>query len=178
MATQPTRLGITGTGTDEQTQPADQIVEFEGTTHHFPADFTASDISSALDSAHPQPPSAGGYSGLNSVGTAVKDFTAGLGSGVLSTGLGAYNLARKLPGASNALPAPNEYMQGLGRPPESFAGKAGHVAEQAAEYALPGGASKGAGLLTKMGVEGLESAGVGALQSGGDLLATGAAGGG
>ncbi len=122
------------------------------------------------------PGPAGGYGTLNSIGKSVKDFTAGIGSGAISTGVSAYNLARKIPGVGDVLPAPNEYVRGLTQPPQSLPGKAGHLVEQGAEYMVPGGAAKGAGLLRRAVVAALESAGVAGLQSEGNPVSMATAG--
>lgn len=48
---------------------ADQIIQFEGTEHHFPADFTDQDISKALKLAHPAPASDGVGQFLSTLGS-------------------------------------------------------------------------------------------------------------
>ncbi len=148
------------------------------TEYQFPDEFDDNKVQSILTEQGVIKPSGpqGGYGVLNDIGTGVKDALAGVGSGVISTGVGAYNLARKLPGIGDALPAPNEYVQGLTKPPDSIPGQIGHYAEQAAEYALPGGASKGAGLLRRALVNGMEAAGVAGLQSGGNPASMATAG--
>lgn len=136
--------------------------------------------SAAIDYSKPTEPS-----NLQKLRTGVKDFTAGIGAGAISTGVGAYNLARKIPGADSVLPKPNEYVEGLTRPPDSDAGHAGKMTEQVGEFMIPGGAiSKGAkaiegataGLraapvvnaLGRAALEGVSAAGVTGLQTGGD----------
>lgn len=136
--------------------------------------------SAAIDYSKPTEPS-----NLQKLGTGVKDFTAGIGAGAISTGVGAYNLARKIPGADSVLTKPNEYVEGLTRPPDSDAGHAGKMTEQVGEFMIPGGAiSKGAkaiegatagmraapvvNTLGRAALEGASAAGVTGVQTGGD----------
>src|SRR5581483_827565 len=53
----------------------------------------------------------------------------GIGSGVLKTGLGAYNLVRKYVPGGDQLPPPNDYAQGLAKTPDSIPGKVGNFIE-------------------------------------------------
>lgn len=112
----------------------------------------------------------------------VSDTLAGIGSGVISTGVGAYNLARKIPGADKVLPAPNSYVQQLTQAPDSIMGQVGKWGEQAGEFILPvGEAIKGAQLgadalkagpwatrALKLGAETAAATGTAGIQSGGD----------
>ena len=124
---------------------------------------------------------------------AVPDALGGIGSGVISTGVGAYNLARNwIPGADKALPAVSPEIQKLTEAPPSIVGHVGKFAEQAGEFLLPvGEAVKGAQVvskalearplvaaLTKLGAESAAAGGVSAVQSGGDpnAIALGAGG--
>jgi hypothetical protein len=135
------------------------------------------DAKHAAETAVSAPAAAPASSGWTLEHNPVSDFFAGVGSGVFSTGAGAYNLARKVPGVSQVLPAPNAYVQSLTQAPDSLAGKAGHFAEQAGEFIVPAGmaaeATKGAGLIARAGAQALAGGGVSAVQSGGDPRATG-----
>jgi hypothetical protein len=111
----------------------------------------------------------------------VTNTLAGIGSGLASTGVGAYNLARKIPGVDQVLPAPNAAMQATTQAPAGFFGGAGKFLEQAGEFLIPAGlaadATKGAGLLARASAQALAGGGVSAVQSGGNpaSIATGAA---
>ncbi len=125
-------------------------------------------------------------SNLQKLGTGVKDFVQGVGAGAISTGVGAYNLARKLPHPlTPPPPAPNEYVQGLTQPPDSTAGRLGKNVAQVAEFFAPTGAigrgakaiegvtagMRAAPVLNTLGRAGLEAgsaAGVTGVQTGGD----------
>lgn len=80
--------------------PQDQIVNFEGTEHHFPPDFTQQDIARALAQAHPAP------TPLPPVHQSILDRVLDVGKGVLT---GRY--------ASNPFP---ENVQGGYSPLEEF----------------------------------------------------------
>ena len=114
----------------------------------------------------------------------------GIGSGVVKTGLGAYNLARKLPQLPGAtpLPDPPAALVKAAQAPNSIAGKIGQFGEQAAEFALPVGeagkliaaapeaASLGTKALAALSRIGVKSGAAGAtafVQSGGDPVAAG-----
>ncbi len=102
------------------------------------------------------------------------DLLQGVGAGVMSTIRGASQLAHKI------IPAIPEVPASYAQTPDSVAAKVGKFGEQAAEFVAPMGmvsnATKGAGLLARMAAEGLASAGVSAVQSGGDAGATAAGG--
>lgn len=109
-------------------------------------------------------------------GSVIGDAFTGIGSGVIGSGLGLYDIARKIPGADKVLPAPSDEVRALAVSPSTFAGRAGHFLEQAAEFAVPaakvGSALRGAGLLARMGGQAAVGAGVSAAQSGGDPVST------
>lgn len=129
-----------------------------------------------------------------SSGNMLLDAVRGAGAGAIGTIVGAYNLARKLPGADSLLPPPNDYVEGLTKPPETMAGSVGHFAESIGEFALPmskvGKATKAVEAATKVGKgagtirtalsaaapvatraigEGLGAGAIEAVRSGGDL---------
>jgi len=113
------------------------------------------------------------------------ELLQGAGAGVVSTGLGAYNLARKIPVVGDALPAPSPDLVKAAQAPDSIAGGLGKFLEQGAEFAVPAGmagkAVKGAGLAARALAQAGVGAGVSAVQSGGDPVSTvlgGALGGG
>ena len=133
-----------------------------------------------IDYAKPVEPS-----NLQKLGTGAKEVLSGVGAGVISTGVGAYDLARKIPGADNVLPAPNEYVRGLTEPPDSTAGRAGKAIEQVGEFFIPSGlvsrgvkaiegattgmrGAKAIGALGKGALEAGSAAGVTGLQTGGN----------
>lgn len=145
-----------------------------------PADFFAGG-KQEIDYNKPTAPS-----NLQRAGNAVRDFAEGVGSGVATTGVGTYNLARK---AVPALPPVPASVQDATKPPDysglGWPGQAGKTAEQVGEFMLPGGlvnrgakviegttaGMRGAGLLNTVGRAGLEAgsaAGVTGLQTGGD----------
>ncbi len=114
----------------------------------------------------------------------ITDAVRGVGSGVVRTGLGAYNLARKIPGLGG-LPEPSDTLKQAAVAPPSTAGQIGRTAEDIGEFMLPAGeiakgakaiegataGMRGAGLLNaagKAGLEGASAAGVAGVQSGGD----------
>lgn len=106
----------------------------------------------------------------------VSNTLAGIGSGAISTGVGAYNLARKVvPGAAQVLPAPNADVQAATQAPAGFFGGAGKFAEQAAEFALPmGGVAKAveaAPLAVRLATEAATAGGIAGVQTGGDVPA-------
>ncbi len=119
-----------------------------------------------------------------------RDIFEGVGSGVVSTGVGAYNLARKIPGADKILPPVNPTIQAATQPPThsgmEWPGQLGKGAEQVAEFMAPGGAInrgakaiegvtagvRGAPVLNALGrgvLEGASAAGVTGVQTGGDV---------
>lgn len=103
------------------------------------------------------------------------DLLRGIGSGAISTGVGAYELARKIPGVGDALPPPSEYWKGAAEAPNSIPGKLGKFGEQAAEMGLSGSAvAAGASKLSaaaRVAMQALTSGGVAGIQSGGDPVA-------
>jgi hypothetical protein len=74
---------------------------------------------------------------LAPVALAIPDLLSGIGAGAISTGVGAYNLARKIPGMDKVLPAPSEAATALTQPPDSNMGHVGKFVEQGAEYIAP-----------------------------------------
>jgi hypothetical protein len=102
----------------------------------------------------------------------VPDLVGGIGSGVVSTGLGAYDLARKIPGASSVLPEPSASLRDAAVAPPSLLGKAGKFLEQGAEFMIPGAieadAAKALPAIGRVAAEAANAGGVAALQSGGD----------
>jgi hypothetical protein len=102
----------------------------------------------------------------------VTDAVGGIGSGVVSTGLGAYKLARRIPGADKVLPAPGATFEAAAQPPDSFAGRAGKFVEQGAEFLVPMGeiakAVEGLPLVARLAAEALTAGGTAGLQTGGD----------
>ncbi len=140
----------------------------------------------AASDAPPPPP---GYSPVDKPDDnwfpEITDAVRGVGAGVIHTGTGLYNLARKIPGVGSVLPEPSNEVRQAGTPPPSTAGKVGYGAEQVGEFMLPAGAvgrgakaiegatagMRGAGLLNTAGraaLEGASAAGVTAAQTGGD----------
>ena len=114
----------------------------------------------------------------------------GIGSGVVRTGLGAYNLARKLPQLPGAtpLPDPPAALVNAAQAPNSIAGKIGQFGEQAAEFALPVGeagklitaapeaaslGTKALAALSRIGLKSGAAGGTAFVQSGGDPVAAG-----
>lgn len=105
---------------------------------------------------------------------APQDLALGVGSGVVSTGMGIYNLARK---AIPSLPPVPEVINQAAEAPDSVAGKIGKAAEQAGEFLIPSGAiargakvvegatagMRGANALRVAGRAALEGAGAGAV---------------
>jgi hypothetical protein len=94
----------------------------------------------------------------------------GAGSGLVHTGLGAYDLARKIPGASKILPEVNPTLRQAGESPPTMAGKIGRFGEQAAEYMIPAGevasATKALPLAGRALAQGATSGAVNAAQGG------------
>lgn len=118
---------------------------------------------------------------IKSSGNVIGDVFQGIGSGVFSSAVGAYDLARK---AVPALPEPNAYVRSLTQPPPTLAGQAGKFIEQGAEFLIPATklahATKAAPLLARAGADAALSAGISAVQTGGDkeaALTAGALGG-
>jgi hypothetical protein len=111
-----------------------------------------------------------------SSGNIATDALRGIGAGVISTGVGAYDLARKV---APSLPEVSPYWRGATEAPDSLAGKAGKFAEQTAEFLMPGMAAskalKAAPLLGRVAGEAALAGGVAGIQSGGDPAAAGTA---
>lgn len=108
---------------------------------------------------------------------APQELLAGVGAGAISTGVGAYDLTRKIiPGADQVLPAPTPFVRSLTQAPNSAAGSVGKFGEQAAEFLVPSmGAAKltkGAGVIARTLAQAGVGAGVSAVQSGGDPTST------
>lgn len=104
---------------------------------------------------------------------AVVDLAEGAVSGLASTVFRGGDLIRRATGMERVIDTP-EVQQAM-RAPDSFAGKAGQVIEQGAEFAYPlSKVSSGAAALSwvpRMAVEGAAGAGVAGVQSGGDQSA-------
>lgn len=147
---------------------------------------------SDVQSAPAQPAPKGSDPSPGMFGQAV-DLLRGVGAGAISTGVGAYNLARKIPGAENVLPPVDDFWKGAAQAPDSLGGKVGKFGEQAAEMmipmsrvakitdALPAAVRIGADALTAGGIAGVQSGGdpsaaataaltQGALGAGGEVL--------
>lgn len=114
--------------------------------------------------------------GQTSSGNMAVDALRGVGAGIISTGVGAYDLLRKIPGAADILPEPSASVRMAAQPPPTMAGQAGKFLEQTAELAVPvtkvASASKALPLAGRMLAEGATAGGVAAVQSGGDPTQT------
>jgi hypothetical protein len=103
------------------------------------------------------------------------DVIRGAGSGLIHTGIGAYELARKIPGVGAVLPETSEFWKGAADAPESVGGTIGRFGEQAAEMMVPmSKVSTAAQALPAAGRIAAESAaagGIAGVQSGGDPTA-------
>jgi hypothetical protein len=110
--------------------------------------------------------------GMTLLHNPISDTLAGIGAGVISTGVGAYNLARKIPGVDQVLPAPSPAVQAATQAPPGFFGGAGKFAEQTGEFALPmSKVAKAAELLpavARVGAEAATAGGVAGVQTGGN----------
>ncbi len=117
-----------------------------------------------------------GESGKGLIRRTAGDFLEGVGAVPYQAFKGAWDLARKIPGASNVIPEPPERLKSLATAPDSGFGKAGEIAGNVALAALPAGAvsraTQGASMLTKMAAQGALGAAQGAVQSGGSGKAT------
>lgn len=120
----------------------------------------------------------------------IADTIHGVTSGIAATGLGAYNLLRKIPGVDKILPEPDASWNDAATTPPGFLGHAGRFIEQAGEFMVPLGevakaiegtelavkaAKAGSALSTriaasaaKTAAEAATSGGVAAVQTGGD----------
>lgn len=106
------------------------------------------------------------------------EVAKGVGKGILSTAIGANKLTSKIPIAGQYLSASPQQIQ-QAEPytqPSNTAQKIGKIGEQAAEFALPGGALRGAvkggsvaAMLARSILEGVSAGGVSAVQTGGDM---------
>lgn len=131
----------------------------------------------------------GEQSNLSKALNVPRDLVEGVGSGLAKTGVGVYNLARKIPGVSKVLPPVSPAIQGATQAPDysglGWPGKLGRTAEQVGEFFVPAGkvaegakaiegataGMKAAPALNALGKAGLEAgsaAGVTAAQTGGD----------
>ena len=103
-------------------------------------------------------------------GTAAVDMLEGAASGAASTVYHGGDLVRRAMGMNRIIDTPT--AQERMRAPETFAGQAGRMIEQGAEFAVPltkvSRAVQGAGILRRAAVEGAASAGVAGVQSGGE----------
>lgn len=167
-----------------------RTVEFNGESHEFPDGATDDQIREALAGHHNDQASSDFQSTIkdfrakypfwSQVALAVPDALGGIGSGAVGTGVGAYNLARKIPGMDSVLPPVSKNIQAATVPPPSVMGTVGNFAEHAAEFLAPG-AIEGealAKLPTAARIAGqvANDVGVTALQSGGDPTAMATAG--
>lgn len=113
----------------------------------------------------------------NPIAKGALDAVEGVGSGVLSTVFHGGDLVRRALGMNRVIDKPE--VKGLMSAPSSIPGKVGKFAEQAAEFAVPGGiaskATRGMGLIPRLAAEAGTAGTVGAVQSGGDLGATASA---
>jgi hypothetical protein len=112
-----------------------------------------------------------------SVARGVDELVSGFGAGGATTGVGAYDAARKVPKVDKVLPPPSPYVRSLTE--AHGLGKYTKPIEQAAEYLIPipglGEAKAGKGLLNlggRMVDSALSAAPVAMAQSGGDLKKT------
>ena len=107
---------------------------------------------------------------LRGAGTAAVDMLEGAASGAASTVYQGGDLVRRAVGMDRIIDTPT--AQERMRAPETFAGQAGRMVEQGAEFAVPltrvSRAVQGAGIVKRAGAEALASAGVAGVQSGGD----------
>jgi hypothetical protein len=109
----------------------------------------------------------------------IPDAIQGIGAGVVGTGVGAYDLARKIPGASSILPEPSADLRAATVAPPSVGGWLGKALEQGAEFMIPGAiegdALRSIPAIGRIAAEAANAGGVAALQSGGDPTAMGLA---
>lgn len=156
-------------------------VEFQGQVHEFPDNATDEQVRDALTGHHEQQAAAttpdrltGQFGKDHPILAAPIDFLQGVGAGAMSTIVHGGDLIRRGLGMERIIDKPE--VQQLINSPDSVAAKAGKFAEQGAEFMAPMGAvskaTKGAGLVLRMGAEGLAAGGVSAVQSGGDPAAT------
>src|SRR3990167_5051420 len=117
---------------------------------------------------------------VRGAGTAAVDLAEGVASGAANTMYQGGDLIRRGLGMNRVID--NADAQRAMRAPDSFAGQAGRMIEQGAEFAVPltrvSKAVAGAGLAKRALAEGAASAGVAGVQSGGDPGAMVVAGGG
>lgn len=103
------------------------------------------------------------------------DVIRGAGSGLIHTGVGAYELARKIPGVGAVLPETSEFWKGAAEAPDSVGGAIGRFGEQAAEMMVPmSKVSTAAQALPSAGriaAEAAAAGGIAGIQSGGDPTA-------
>lgn len=162
----------------------DQIVQFEGSEHHFPADFNQSDIAKALTMAHGK--QAVDTTQVHSSFGKTGDFLAGVGAGFANTAVNAYSLLRQIPGADKVLPDPAKLQQAIkDATPDNTPSHVGQFVEHAGEFVIPAGAAaratEGAGLIARMAAQAGTAGTVRAAQGGNagevtDSAALGAAG--
>ena len=111
---------------------------------------------------------------VRGAGTAAVDLAEGVASGAANTMYQGGDLIRRGLGMNRVID--NADAQRAMRAPDSFAGQAGRMIEQGAEFAVPltrvSKAVAGAGLAKRALAEGAASAGVAGVQSGGDPGAT------
>jgi hypothetical protein len=157
--------------------------EVSGTRYEFPDHYTDAQVQGILTQQGiikaPAVPADPGRA--KSWGNPAVDVVAGIGSGVISTGVGAYELLRKVPSVADFLPAPSPYVRSLTEPADTLAAKAGKFIEQAAEFVVPAAGvakvTKAAPLVGRMAAEGATAGAVAGVQTGGDPVATTAAAG-
>jgi hypothetical protein len=152
-----------------------KIIEVPGVGNvEFPDGMSDEQIAAQI-TGQPKSSSSTAYSGdnlLTDAAAGVGNFVRGVGSGVVNTGVGAYDLARK---AVPALPEVSPTLRSAAEAPNSAMGRIGKFAEQTAEFLVPGmavsKATAAAPLLGRMAAEGATSGAVAALQTGGDSSA-------
>ena len=119
-----------------------------------------------------------GVPGADSGGGMV-DLAEGATSRAIHTLLGAYHLLRQIPGVGDKLPAPSAFIESLGETPDTdtLGAKAGRIAEQAAEYAVPAGkleaATAGASRLVRAAAQAGAAGAIAGAQTSGDPTAIG-----
>lgn len=100
------------------------------------------------------------------------DVIRGAGSGLIHTGVGAYELARKIPGVGAVLPETSEFWKGAAEAPDSVGGTIGRFGEQAAEMMIPmskvSTAAQALPAAGRIAAEAAAAGGIAGVQSGGD----------
>lgn len=146
-----------------------RTVEFQGVQHEFPDSATDDQVRDALTGHRAQAQASDPRAQL---GKMVSDAAEGVGAGIASTALGAYDLVRKIPGVSGILPEPNAFARDVAKAPDSVAGSVGKGVEQVAEFLVPMSkvtlASKALPLAGRLGAKALAAGAIAGVQTGGD----------